>query len=39
MTKKILMIAYTYYSKDARVIKEAEAGIKNGFNKLKNEHG
>lgn len=31
MTKNILMIAYTYYSVDARVIKESEACIKNGF--------
>ena len=32
MTKKILMIAYTNYSTDSRVIKEAEAAIKQGFN-------
>ncbi len=31
MPKNILMIAYTNYSTDARVIKEAETGIKNGF--------
>lgn len=32
MSKNILMIAYTNYSTDARVIKEAETGIENGLN-------
>jgi len=31
MNKRILMIAYTNYTTDARVIKEAEAAVKNGF--------
>lgn len=31
MSKNILMIAYTNYSTDARVIKEAETAIKSGF--------
>ncbi|MFX0132641.1 MAG: hypothetical protein ACFFDN_03240, partial [Candidatus Hodarchaeota archaeon] len=31
MPKNILMIAYTNYSFDARVTKEAEACVKNGY--------
>jgi len=45
MPPKILMIAYTYYSTDARVIKEAEASAADGYEvdfislKSKNEVG
>ncbi|MFO7445624.1 MAG: glycosyltransferase family 4 protein [Ignavibacteriaceae bacterium] len=31
MSKNVLMIAYTNYSTDARVVKEAEAAVKNGY--------
>jgi glycosyltransferase involved in cell wall biosynthesis len=32
MTKNILMIAYTNYTTDARVVKEAEAAVNGGYN-------
>lgn len=32
MNKNILMVAYTNYSTDARVVKEAEAAVSGGFN-------